>query len=143
MNAINTMSMPAAVSTTSITGAQSAKARRKAYGEVVGNMFYGTLMKQMNDSKLKGSYFHGGRGEEAFRGQLALELGKRMGQSPTDPLVNRMFEAAEKRLTGVAANKALPVNTGDGYPAHEQKLFSTEPPAAKDYPARTVKEYPA
>ena len=142
MNAINTMSMPAAVSTTSITGAQSAKARRKAYGEVVGNMFYGTLLKQMNESKIKGNYFHGGRGEEAFRGQLALELGKRMGQSPTDPLVNRMFEAAEKRLTG-GADKAMPVIPRDGYPVPEQKSFSTEPPAAKEYPARAVKEYPA
>jgi len=135
--------MPAAVSTNAITGAQSAKARRKAYGEVVGNMFYGTLLKQMNESKIKGNYFHGGRGEEAFRGQLALELGKRMGQSPTDPLVNRMFEAAEKRLTGGRAGSAQLVNTRDGFPVPEAKLFSTEPAAAKDYPARIETEYPA
>jgi len=143
MSAINATNPLASVSTGSITGAQSARARRKAYGEVVGNVFYGTLLKQMNESKIKGNYFHGGRGEDAFRGQLALELGKRMGQSPTDPLVNRMFEAAEKRLSVGRPGAAIPVNTGAGFDVQPARSFSTEPPPAKVFPARTATDYPA
>ena len=53
---------------------------RKRVGELVGNVFYGTLIKQMQASKLKGTVMHGGRGEEVFGGQLGLELAKRMGR---------------------------------------------------------------
>lgn len=142
MNMSNAINTNAAVSTSAITSAQSTQARRKAYGEVAGNVFYGTLMKQMNESKLKGKYFHGGRGEEAFRGQLALELGKRMGQSPTDPLVNRMFAAVEKRLAAATGGGVSP-NSHDGIPVPAPKSFSTEPASAKEYPVPVKKEYPA
>jgi len=142
MNTINPMSLSAPAETTAITAAASTQARRKAYGEVVGNVFYGRLMKQMNESKIKGEYFHGGRGEEAFRGQLALELGKRMGQSPTDPLVNRMFGAVEKRLAA-ANDGAVRMNTGDGFPVPELKAYPTAPADTKTYPAREAKEFRA
>ena len=137
--AINTT---AEVSTSAITAAQSKAARRKAFGEVVGNIFYGTLMKQMNASKIKGDYFHGGRGEEAFRGQLSMELAKRMGQSPSDPVVNQMFEAVEKRLSAANGDAIAPVGP-DGYPVPAPTWYPTEPGPAKQYPARTQKEYPA
>ncbi len=138
-SAINTN---AEVSTSAITAAQSKAARRKAFGEVVGNIFYGTLMKQMNASKIKGDYFHGGRGEEAFRGQLSMELAKRMGQSPTNSVVNQMFEAVEKRLPGATSKTIAPIGT-DGYAVPKPALFPTEPAPAKQYPAQIRKEYPA
>lgn len=138
-HAINTN---AAVSTSPITAAQTKEARRKAFGEVVGNIFYGTLMKQMNESKIKGSYFHGGRGEEAFRGQLALELAKRMGQSPSDPVVNRMFEAVEKRLGTASRGAATPAGP-DGFPVPVQTPISVEPAPAKEFPASIRKEFAA
>ena len=71
---------------------------RKLAGEFVANAFYGTLLKQMNESKIKGKYFHGGRGEEVFKGQLSMEIAKRIGQSPTEPLGNAFFAALQKRL---------------------------------------------
>ena len=70
---------------------------REKVGDLVGNIFYGTLLRQMQDSKLKGEYFHGGRGEEVFEAQLGMELAKRMGQSPTDPMSNMIYDAFVRR----------------------------------------------
>jgi hypothetical protein len=66
---------------------------RDNVGEFVGNVFYGTLMRQMQNSKLKGKYLHGGRGEEVFQSQLNMEYAKRMGRSPNDPIANRIYDA--------------------------------------------------
>ena len=66
-------------------------------GELVGNVFYGTLIKEMQSSKLKGKFGHGGRGEDAFDGQLALELSKKIGQSPREPVSARIMKTLSKR----------------------------------------------
>lgn len=70
---------------------------REQVGDLVGNIFYGTLLRQMQESKLKGEYFHGGRGEEVFRAQLSMELAKRMGQSPNDLMANMIYDAFVRR----------------------------------------------
>lgn len=67
-------------------------------GEFVGNVFYGTLFRQMRESRIQGKYFHGGRGEEIFQSQLNMELSKRMGQASNDPIANKMYDAFAKRL---------------------------------------------
>jgi Rod binding domain-containing protein len=43
---------------------------RESVNRVVGNFFFGTLLKSMRDSVLQGKYGHGGRGEEIFQAQL-------------------------------------------------------------------------
>lgn len=73
---------------------------RERLGEFVGNVFYGTLIRQMQSSKLKGPYLHGGRGEDVFQGQLGMELAKRLGRSSNDPVTNRLYEAMTKRGRG-------------------------------------------
>ncbi|MFQ5412311.1 MAG: hypothetical protein ACE5EC_08425, partial [Phycisphaerae bacterium] len=40
---------------------------RRHVGEFVGNAFYGALLREMQNAKIKGRYFHGGRGEEVFQ----------------------------------------------------------------------------
>ena len=40
---------------------------RERVGEIVGQVFFGTLLKQMQASKFKTDYFRGGRGEEVFQ----------------------------------------------------------------------------
>lgn len=90
--------------------------RRKDVGEFVGNIFYGTLLREMSDSKLKGKYFHGGRGEEVFRGQLNMELAKRMGQSAGDPIAEKMYEAlnrAKKQKSPVVSAKGFSLKAGE------------------------------
>ena len=37
---------------------------RERVGEFVGGVFYGMLLRELQESKLKGKYMHGGRGEE-------------------------------------------------------------------------------
>ncbi len=71
---------------------------RRNVGEFVGSAFYGTLLREMQDSKIKGKYFHGGRGEEIFQSQLNMELSKRMGQASNDPIANKMYDAFAQRL---------------------------------------------
>lgn len=70
---------------------------RQAVGEFVGNAFYGTLLKQIQEARIKGPFGHGGRGEEVFNGQLTLELAKRMGQAQNNPLTDRIYKAIAKR----------------------------------------------
>ncbi len=71
---------------------------RQVVGEFVGNIFYGTMLRQMQSSKFKTKYLNGGRGEEIFQGQLGMELAKRLGRSVSNPAANKLFESIERRL---------------------------------------------
>jgi hypothetical protein len=73
---------------------------RKTVGEFVGNIFYGTLLKEMQASSLKGPLMHGGRAEEAFAGQLTLALSKAVGTAKSNPLADRMYAAMQKHFYG-------------------------------------------
>jgi len=79
-------------------GSRKQSDMRAQVGEFVGNVFYGTLLRQMQASKIKGKYFHGGRGEEVFQAQLGMELAKRMGQAPNDPIANEIYDAFVRRI---------------------------------------------
>lgn len=70
---------------------------RRAVGDLVGNVFYGTLLRQLDQSSLKGKYLHGGRGEDVLRGQLNQQLALRMGESPNDVLSNAVFKMITSR----------------------------------------------
>lgn len=97
------------------SSAAGKKALRADVGEFVGNVFYGTLLQAMQSSTLKGSYMHGGRGEEVFTGQLHMELAKRMGQAPNDPIASRLFKAWTARDEGrvTAEQRGLGGEHGD------------------------------
>ena len=43
---------------------------RETFQQFVGEAFFGQLMKAMRSSVGKPAYFHGGRAEEVFQGQL-------------------------------------------------------------------------
>lgn len=77
---------------------------RKNVGEFVGNIFYGTLIRQMQASSLKTKYMHGGRAEDAFQGQLGIELAQRLGRSLNSPVADKLFNSIE-RFLGRAAPK--------------------------------------
>ncbi len=62
-------------------------ARRKADAnlravadQVVGSVFYGTLLRQLRASALQGPYGHGGHGERVFQAQLDQTLAEQAGQ---------------------------------------------------------------
>lgn len=52
---------------------------RRVTGQVVGSVFFGTLLKTMRQSVLRGPYGHGGRGEDVFAAQLDAVLAERAG----------------------------------------------------------------
>ncbi len=81
------------------------KRLHEASGEIVGQVFYGTLLKQMRESSLKGEYGHGGRGEEAFAGQYHAILADRMGKAPNNRLADAIYEAYERQQRNIAESK--------------------------------------
>lgn len=81
---------------------------RRNVGEFVGNIFYGTLIRQMHASSLKTKYLHGGRAEDAFQGQLGIELAQRLGRSLNNPIADRLFNAIERRLGRAAPRDTEP-----------------------------------
>ncbi len=76
---------------------------RERVGEIVGQVFFGTLLKQMQASKLKTDYFRGGRGEEVFQGQLGMELAMRAGRAPGNALTERLYASFARRYGDPAA----------------------------------------
>lgn len=78
---------------------------REAAGRLVGQVFYGTMMKAMRASELKGPYGHGGRGEEAFAAQLDMHLAEEMGRSGRNPLVDGIVKAYERQQRAVSRTR--------------------------------------
>lgn len=69
---------------------------RQRVDELVGLTFYGTLLKTMRNSPLKGPYGHGGRGEEVFRGQLDLLLAQQAGRASRFSLNEAIYRRLSK-----------------------------------------------
>ena len=72
-----------------------------AADQVVGATFYGTLLRSMRNSTLRGEYGHGGRGEEIFQAQLdqvfAADAGRARSSSLTEAVV-RLYERQQEAL---------------------------------------------
>lgn len=89
----------------------------------VAQTFFGTLMKQMEESPFKSDLFSGGRGGEAFSPLYHQQLVDRMARGAGDKLVNaivRRIEAtsAYQKQQGAAV---APVPSSDGSrAAHDQ-----------------------
>lgn len=68
---------------------------RDVTGQLAGTVFYGTLLRTMRDSVLKGPYGHGGRGEEIFAEQLHGRLAERLGRATKNNLGDQLFRHLE------------------------------------------------
>ena len=64
---------------------------RDAYRDFVGKTFFGQLLKSMRQSVGEPAYFHGGRAEEVFRGQLDQTLADHMTEASADKIADPMF----------------------------------------------------
>lgn len=95
---------------------------RRLVGEFVGQAFYGVLMKQVQESRLKTEYLHGGRAEEAFASQLGMELAARIGRSANDPVAERIHRSFQKHQR--AAERMPPREMGDARPAGQEEARS-------------------
>ncbi len=79
---------------------------RETAGSVVGNIFYGTLLKQMRESGIKGEYGHGGRGEEVFAAQLHNLLAERLGSCGNFDLADAVWRSCEKQQQMISTQNA-------------------------------------
>jgi len=68
------------------------KKLREVFGQFVGETFYGQMMKSMRQTVGKPAYFHGGRGEEVFQGQLDQKLVEEVAKASDEKLTKPMFE---------------------------------------------------
>lgn len=69
------------------------KRLRTTTDQVVGSVFYGTMLKTMRAGTMRGKYGHGGRGEEIFSAQLHGILAERIGTSMSGGLGDVLYKA--------------------------------------------------
>ena len=112
-----------AAKTVAVPGSRPKSAQdelRTAADQLVGSVFYGTLLRRMRSSEIQGPYGHGGQVEKMFQGQLDQILAERAGAarstSLTDSIMKRYASKAEMMATfsaskptdgGAAATRAL------------------------------------
>ena|SRR6188768_799531 len=87
------MKSPASALTSkeAIQAAQPAELKA-AFGDFVGNTFYGQLIASMRKTVDKPAYFHGGRGEEVFQGQLDQMMAEKLSDATQEQFAGPMFE---------------------------------------------------
>jgi len=73
------------------------KKLRDAADQVVGSAFFGTMLRALRQSELKGPYGHGGRGEEIFSEQLHGIYADRLGASLKGGLQASVYHRLEKQ----------------------------------------------
>jgi hypothetical protein len=71
--------------------AQQAKTK-ELFNRWVGMTFYGQLLSEMRKSVGKSPYFHGGRAEEVFQGQLDLQIAESMADAGAHSFSGPMYE---------------------------------------------------
>ena len=65
---------------------------RSKFRDFVGQTFFGQMLKSMRATLDKPAYFHGGRAEEIFRGQLDQLLAEKMTAATADEIADPMFQ---------------------------------------------------
>lgn len=98
VNAINSNTSSASASALNAERMKRKAQLRTTVDEMVGVTFFGQMLKAAHNSKLKGKYGHGGRGEEVFQGQMDLELARSMGRGMKNELSDAIYSRYEKRV---------------------------------------------
>jgi len=70
----------------------SAEEVREKFTQFVGETFYGQMFKAMRSTVGKPAYFHGGRAEEAFQGQLDQTMTEELTKTTASKFAEPMFE---------------------------------------------------
>jgi Rod binding domain-containing protein len=65
---------------------------RAQFTQFVGEVFFGQMIKAMRATTEKPAYFHGGRGEEVFQGQLDQKLAEHLTETSAERFAEPMFE---------------------------------------------------
>ena len=81
---------------------------RAKYTEFVGKTFFSQLLKAMRSTQGKPAYFHGGRSEEVFQGQLDQLLVDNLSEVSADGLAQAAFEHQFPHLAEVLRQNSRP-----------------------------------
>lgn len=65
---------------------------REAFQNFVGQTFFSEMIKACRSGQQPSAYFHGGRAEEIFQGQLDQVLSEELSKSSADKIADPMFE---------------------------------------------------
>jgi Rod binding domain-containing protein len=65
---------------------------RETFTQFVGETFFSQMLASMRNSLEKPAYFHGGRAEEVFQGQLDQVLSERIATTSADRFAGSMYE---------------------------------------------------
>jgi hypothetical protein len=71
---------------------------RENFTQFVGEAFFGQMIKAMRATTGKPAYFHGGRAEEVFQGQLDQKLAEHLTEASAERFAAPMFERQFPRL---------------------------------------------
>lgn len=66
---------------------------REVFDTFFGETFYGQMLKSLRSTAHKPAYFHGGRAEEIFQGQLDQMLAQELTRSDASQMTDAMFQA--------------------------------------------------
>lgn len=65
---------------------------QEVFQDFVGQTFFGEMIKAMRSAQQPSAYFHGGRAEEIFQGQLDQVLAEELSDASAKKIAEPMFE---------------------------------------------------
>ena len=65
---------------------------REAFNDFVGQTFFSQMLSSMRETVGKPAYFHGGRAEEVFQGQLDAMMSEHLSDASAKQFADPMFE---------------------------------------------------
>ena len=75
-----------------VEGVEKPRELREAFDNFVGQTFFQQMLSAMRKTVDKPAYFHGGRTEEVFQGQLDQVLSEHMTKAAADEFTDPLFE---------------------------------------------------
>jgi Rod binding domain-containing protein len=70
---------------------------REAFHDFVGQTFFGQLIASMRATQGETPYFHGGRAEKIFQGQLDQQLAETLSEASASRVADPMFHLFQLR----------------------------------------------
>ena len=88
---------------------------RERFTQFVGEAFFGQMIKAMRATTGKPAYFHGGRAEEVFQGQLDQKLAEHLTEASAAQFAEPMFERQFPRAAEASQSPQQPIHAELNY----------------------------
>lgn len=75
-----------------LRASENSEELRERFTQFVGEAFFGQMLKAMRATVGKPAYFHGGRAEEVFQGQLDQQLAEHLTEASAQRFAEPMFD---------------------------------------------------